>query len=186
VYRSGQRYGAAHVTDILLGRATARIVEREHQKLSTFGIGKALPEAQWASLLRQLVAQGLLGVSEFGGLLLLDSCRGVLRAESSFMARRVREAGPRAAASVRREIEFASDEARTLWAALRQCRRDLAEEQNVPAYMIFGDATLKQMLDARPMSLEAMHELSGVGDRKLDAYGMQFLQVVQQHQRRHS
>jgi ATP-dependent DNA helicase RecQ len=185
VYRSGQRYGAAHVTDILLGRATARIVEREHNKLSTFGIGKALPEAQWSSLLRQLVAQGLLGVNEYGGLMLLDSCRPILRAQMPFMARRVREATPRAAASVRREIEFASDEARTLWAALRQCRRDLAEAQNVPAYMIFGDATLKQMLDARPMSLEAMHELSGVGDRKLDAYGMDFLHVIQQHQRRH-
>ncbi|MBS1208990.1 MAG: ATP-dependent helicase RecQ [Proteobacteria bacterium] len=185
VYRSGQRYGAAHLVDIILGKATPKVVERGHDKLSTFGIGKALPEAQWNSLLRQFVAQGLLGVNEFGGLMLLDACRPVLRGEASFMARKVRAAAPKAAASVRREIEFESDEARTLWAALRQCRRDLAEEQNVPAYMIFGDATLKQMLDHRPTSLEAMHELSGVGDRKLDAYGVQFLEVIQKHQRRH-
>jgi ATP-dependent DNA helicase RecQ len=186
IYRSGQRYGAAHIIDILMGKSVAKITERGHDKLSTFGIGKALPEAQWNSLLRQFVAQGLLGVNEFGGLMLLDACRPVLRGEASFMAKRVRAAAPKAATSVRREMEFESDEARTLWAALRQCRRDLAEEQNVPAYMIFGDATLKQMLDKRPMSLDEMYELSGVGDRKLDAYGMQFLEVVQNHQRKHA
>jgi ATP-dependent DNA helicase RecQ len=184
VYRSGQRYGAGHLIDIILGRASAKVKERGHDQLSTFGIGKSLPEAQWSSLLRQLVAQGLLGVNEHGGLMLLEGCRGVLRGETGFQARRVRAAAPKAAASVRREIEFESDEARALWAALRQCRRDLAEEQNVPAYMIFGDATLMQMLEHRPMSLNAMHQLSGVGDRKLDAYGMRFLEVVQQHQRR--
>ncbi|GAB2878833.1 DNA helicase RecQ [Uliginosibacterium flavum] len=184
IYRSGQRYGAAHIIDILIGKATPKVVERAHDKLSTFGLGKTQPEAQWNSLLRQFVAQGLLGVSEFGGLMLQDACRPVLRGETTFMAKRVRAAAPKAAASVRREIEFESDEARTLWAALRQCRRDLAEEQNVPAYMIFGDATLKQMLDKRPMSLDAMIELSGVGDRKLDAYGSQFLDVIQGHQRR--
>ncbi len=182
IYRSGQRYGAAHIIDIVLGKATAKITERGHEKLSTFGIGKALSSPQWGSLLRQLVAQGMLGVNEFGGLMLLDTCRPLLRGETSFAARRVREA-TRAATSVRREIEIASDEARALWAALRQCRRDLAEEQNVPAYMIFGDATLKQMLDVRPTSLETMHELHGVGDRKLDAYGMPFLQVILQHQK---
>lgn len=185
IYRSGQRYGAAHIIDIIMGKTLARITERGHDKLSTFGIGKALPEAQWSSLLRQLVAQGLLGVNEFGGLVLHDACRPVLRGDAAFMARRVR-AAPKAATSVRREMEFESDEARSLWAALRQCRRDLAEEQNVPAYMIFGDATLKQMLEKRPMSLDDMYELSGVGDRKLDAYGMQFLEVIQKHQRRQS
>ncbi|MEN3112989.1 DNA helicase RecQ [Uliginosibacterium paludis] len=186
IYRSGQRYGAAHIIDILIGKASAKVIERGHDKLSTFGIGKSLPDAQWNSLLRQLVAQGLLGVTEHGGLILLEACRPVLRGEVSFMARRVRAAAPKAASSVRREVEFESDEARTLWAALRQCRRDLADEQGVPAYMIFGDATLKQMLDHRPMSLDAMYELSGVGDRKLDAYGMQFLEVIQNHQRRHA
>ncbi|MDQ7990076.1 MAG: DNA helicase RecQ [Candidatus Dactylopiibacterium sp.] len=186
IYRSGQRYGAGHLIDILMGRANARVTERGHDKLSTFGIGKQLPDAQWSSLLRQMAAQGFVGLNEFGGLVLREDCRAVLRGEAGFLARRVRESAPRAASSVRREMEFESDEARTLWAALRQCRRDLAEEQNVPAYMIFGDATLKLMLDARPTSLEAMHALSGVGDRKLDAYGMQFLEVIQKHQRRHA
>ena len=85
-----------------------------------------------------------------------------------------------AAPSVRREIEFGSDEERALWAALRQCRRQLAEENNVPAYMIFGDVTLKQMLDLRPQSLEAMLDLTGVGERKLALYGTDFLAVLQQ------
>jgi len=186
IYRSGQRYGAAHLIDILLGRDTAKVIERGHQNLSTFGIGKSVSDAQWSSLLRQMVAQGMIGVNEHGGLILQESCRPVLRGEASFMARQVRATAPAGASSVRREIEFESDEARTLWAALRQCRRDLADEQNVPAYMIFGDATLKQMLEKRPQSLEAMYELSGVGDRKLAAYGTAFLEVLQAHQRRHA
>ncbi|MFT4172543.1 MAG: DNA helicase RecQ [Rhodocyclaceae bacterium] len=185
IYRSGQRYGAGHIVDILTGKATPKISERGHQHLSTFGIGKNVSSHQWSALLRQMVAQGLVGISEHGGLLLQEPCRAVLRGELVFNARRVRESSPSAAASVRREIEFESDEARTLWAALRQCRRSLAEEQNVPAYMIFGDATLKLMLEKRPMSLDAMHELSGVGDRKLDAYGMAFLEVLQSHARQH-
>ncbi|GAB4057144.1 DNA helicase RecQ [Uliginosibacterium sediminicola] len=185
IYRSGQRYGAGHLVDILQGRATAKVTERGHQSLSTFGIGKSLSDAQWSSLLRQMAAQGLVGVNEHGGLVLQESCRAILRGEAAFMARKVRESAPGGASSVRRQMEFESDEARTLWAALRQCRRELAEEQNVPAYVIFGDATLKQMLEKRPQSLEAMYELSGVGDRKLAAYGTAFLEVLQAHQRRH-
>ncbi|MEC5400217.1 DNA helicase RecQ [Uliginosibacterium sp. H1] len=185
IYRSGQRYGAGHLVDILLGRATAKVTERGHQQLSTFGIGKSVSETQWSTLLRQLVAQGMVGINEHGGLLLQDSCRPVLRGEAVFTARKVRESAPSSATTVRKQIEFESDEARALWAALRQCRRRLAEEQNVPAYIIFGDATLQQMLEKRPMSLEAMYELSGVGDRKLDAYGMAFLEVLQDHARRY-
>ncbi|MDQ8023208.1 MAG: DNA helicase RecQ [Moraxellaceae bacterium] len=185
IYRSGQRYGAGHLIDILIGRATAKVTERQHQQLSTFGIGKSISDTQWNTLLRQLVAQGMVGVNEHGGLLLQDACRPVLRGEAVFTARKVRESAPSSATTVRKQIEFESDEARALWAALRQCRRRLAEEQNVPAYIIFGDATLQQMLEKRPMSLEAMYELSGVGDRKLDAYGMAFLEVLQDHARRY-
>ncbi|MFT3736975.1 MAG: DNA helicase RecQ [Rhodocyclaceae bacterium] len=184
IYRSGQRYGAGHLIDILQGRETAKVTERGHQHLTTFGIGKSVSDAQWSSLLRQMVAQGFIGVNEHGGLILQEACRPVLRGEAGFMARKVRESAPSGAASVRREIEFESDEARTLWAALRQCRRDLAEAQNVPAYVIFGDATLKQMLEKRPQSLDDLYELSGVGDRKLAAYGEAFLEVLLAHARR--
>jgi ATP-dependent DNA helicase RecQ len=186
IYRSGQRYGAGHLVDILFGRETPKMLERGHQHLSTFGVGKGMAEAQWSSLLRQMAAQGLIGVNEYGGLILLDACRPVLRGEAPFVARRVRESAPRGATSVRREMEFESDEARTLWAALRQCRRNLAEEQNVPAYVIFGDATLKQMLERRPDDLAAMHTLSGVGDRKLAAYGEAFLAVLKAHAQRYT
>ncbi|GAA5160336.1 DNA helicase RecQ [Viridibacterium curvum] len=186
IYRSGQRYGAGHLIDILQGRETAKVTERGHQHLTTFGIGKSVSDAQWSSLLRQMVAQGFIGVNEHGGLILQEACRPVLRGETGFMARKVRESAPSGAASVRREIEFESDEARTLWAALRQCRRDLAEAQNVPAYVIFGDATLKQMLEKRPQTEDELYELSGVGDRKLAAYGEAFLAVLRTHQRRHA
>jgi len=182
IYRSGQRYGAAHIIDILCGNETAKLVERGHQHLSTFGLGKDVSEAQWSSLLRQCVAMGLIGVNEYGGLTLNEACRPVLRGEQGLQLRRVRETQA-AAPTLRREIEFESDEARALWAALRQCRRKLAEENNVPAYIVFGDATLKQMLEKRPMSLEAMYELPGVGDRKLELYGTDFLEVLQQHAR---
>ena len=185
IYRSGQRYGAGHIIDILRGAETAKIIERGHQHLSTFGLGKAISEAQWSSLLRQCVAAGLLGVNEHGGLILQEDCRPVLRGEQPIQLRRVRETQA-AAPSLRREIEFEDDAARALWAALRQCRRRLAEEQNVPAYIVFGDATLKQMLERRPMSLEAMHELPGVGDRKLELYGADFLEVLQRHAREYA
>ncbi|WP_417069854.1 DNA helicase RecQ [Niveibacterium terrae] len=179
IYRSGQRYGAGHIIDILRGRETPKVKERGHENLSTFGLGSAIGDAQWSSLLRQCVATGLIGVNEHGGLILLEACRPVLRGEQGLQLRRVRDTHA-AAPSVRREIEFGSDEERALWAALRQCRRQLAEENNVPAYMIFGDVTLKQMLDLRPQSLEAMLDLTGVGERKLALYGTDFLAVLQQ------
>ena len=158
IFRSGQRYGAGHLIDILHGRSTPKVKEREHTELSTFGIGKDVSDTQWSTLLRQMVAQGLVGVNEHGGFYLLDTCRSVLRGEQGFTARKVRESAPSGSTSVRKEMEFESDEARALWAALRQCRRKLSEEQNVPAYMIFGDATLKQMLEKRPDSPETMYE----------------------------
>ncbi len=182
IYRSGQRYGAGHVIDILRGAETAKVVERGHQHLSTFGLGRDVSDAQWGSLLRQCVAAGLLGVNEHSGLVLQESCRPVLRGEQRIQLRRVREA-QHGAPSIKRQMEFESDEARALWAALRQCRRRLAEEQNVPAYIVFGDATLKQMLEKRPISLEAMYELPGVGDRKLELYGSEFLEVLLRHVR---
>ncbi|MEW9897453.1 DNA helicase RecQ [Chitinivorax sp. PXF-14] len=185
IYRSGQRYGAAHVIDILLGRDTQKMRECGHQHLSTYGIGRDVPEAQWRSLLRQLVATGMLGVNEHGGLHLQEACRAVLKGEQDIQLRRVRDEAKSSSHGERKAIELNSDEERELWAALRQCRKRLAEEQNVPAYMIFGDATLKQMLEKRPQSLEALHGLSGVGDRKLELYGTDFLDVLRAHARTH-
>lgn len=185
IYRSGQRYGAGHIIDILRGKDTAKMRECGHQHLSTFGIGKDISEAQWRSLLRQLVAMAMIGVSEHGGLYLLDACRGILRGEQHLQLRKVSEArqwgGTKAST-----VTLDTDEQRELWAALRQCRKQLAEEQNVPAYMIFGDATLKQMLEKRPNSLEGLHGITGVGDVKLEKYGTDFLEVLQKHRLNHA
>ena len=181
VYRSGQRSGANHIIDVLLGHDNPRLRETGHDKLSTYGIGKELSDAQWRSLLRQLVATGLLGVNEFGGLYLMPECREVLRGERRLSLRRVR-AEPVTTTSVasRRASRAAvAEEDRPLWEALRACRKQLADEQNVPAYVIFGDATLLEMLEERPQSLRELREISGVGDRKLALYGAEFLEVLQ-------
>ena len=179
IYRSGQRYGATHLIDILLGKSTPKIRECGHDHLSTYGIGKDLSESQWRSTLRQLVATGILDVNAHGGLQLTDACRPILRGEQSVQLRRVTEQA-KSSASSKSPLTFANDADRELWAALRQCRSRLAEEQNVPAYVIFADATLQQMLEKRPQSLESLRDISGVGDRKLELYGTEFLAVLRQ------
>jgi ATP-dependent DNA helicase RecQ len=180
IYRSGQRYGATHLIDILLGKSTPKIRECGHEHLSTYGIGKDLSEQQWRSALRQLVATGIVDVNAHGGLQLTDACRPILRGEQSVQLRRVIEQPKTAGSSSKTPLSFDNDADRELWAALRQCRRRLAEEQNVPAYVIFADATLQQMLEKRPQSLEALRDISGVGDRKLELYGTEFLAVLRQ------
>jgi ATP-dependent DNA helicase RecQ len=180
IYRSGQRYGATHLIDILLGKSTPKIRECGHEHLSTYGIGKDLSEQQWRSALRQLVATGIVDVNAHGGLQLTDACRPILRGEQVVQLRRVIEQPKTAGSSSKTPLSFDNDADRELWAALRQCRRRLAEEQNVPAYVIFADATLQQMLEKRPQSLEALRDISGVGDRKLELYGTEFLAVLRQ------
>ena len=180
IYRSGQRYGATHLIDILLGKSTPKIRECGHEHLSTYGIGKDLSEQQWRSALRQLVATGIVDVNAHGGLQFTDACRPILRGEQSVQLRRVIEQPKTAGSSSKTPLSFDNDADRELWAALRQCRRRLAEEQNVPAYVIFADATLQQMLEKRPQSLEALRDISGVGDRKLELYGTEFLAVLRQ------
>ena len=180
IYRSGQRYGATHLIDILLGKSTPKIRECGHDHLSTYGIGKDLSEQQWRSALRQLVATGIVDVNAHGGLQLTDACRPILRGEQAVQLRRVIEQPKTAGSSSKTPLSFDNDADRELWAALRQCRRRLAEDQNVPAYVIFADATLQQMLEKRPQSLEALRDISGVGDRKLELYGTEFLAVLRQ------
>jgi len=168
IYRSGQRYGVGHLVDILLGH------------LSVFGMGKALAEAEWRSLFRQLVARGLADVDldGFGGLRLSDSCRPLLRGEVNLELRRdLTSKAPKPAASAASQL--VRSEERETWEALRTLRRKLAEEHGVPPYVIFPDATLLEMLRSQPASLSDMATISGVGARKLERYGQAFLEVLQ-------
>ena len=183
IYRTGQRFGVGYLIDVLRGKATERIIKFEHDKQSTFAIGKDLDEQQWSSVFRQLVARGLVEVDfdRFGALQLTDACRPILRGEQSLMLRKdvTPEKIKRGKASDKgRSSRVVSDT--SLWDALRAKRREIADKQDVPPYVIFHDATLMAMLEARPVNLQQMALLSGIGERKLELYGEQFLTVIKQ------
>lgn len=185
VYRTGQRFGVVHLIDVLLGKATPKIEQFNHQQLSTFGIGKALSQQQWSSVYRQLVAGGYLesDIEAYGGLKLTESARPVLKSESEVWLRRdaevvkqkVSKAGRGANA---KEIYTAVSED-PLWYILKAKRTELAREQGVPPYLIFHDSTLLEILNRRPTNLDEMSQISGVGQAKLDRYGEAFLQVLE-------
>lgn len=182
VFRTGQRFGAGHIIDVLLGRATDKVKQHFHDQVSTFGIGSDLSEAGWRSVLRQLLAAGFLQTEpEFGGLQLTDTARPLLRGELALHLRGLPEKTRDKRGSDKKRSPASLDIApadEALWQALRSKRRALADEQGVPAYLIFTDATLKAMLDARPSSLDEMAHISGVGAQKLERYGDAFLGVL--------
>jgi len=185
VYRTGQRFGAAHVIDVLLGKDGERIRRFGHDRLSTYGIGRELTANQWRGVFRQLVARGLLAVDQagHGSLVLTERSRDVLRGGERLFLRpeeaRQRSAAPCAARRTGRRT--VAPEHLPLWEALRARRRELAEEQAVPPYVIFHDATLLAMVEHRPRSRDDLRQLSGVGERKLARYGDAFLAVIHDH-----
>ncbi len=184
VFRSGQRYGVGHLIDILLGRATERVQQQGHDRLSTFGIGTALNQTEWRTLFRQLVARGLLAPDDdgFGTLRLTEACRPVLRGEQPLPLRREPRLGrARRERGSRPVLPFSGGLGR-LWEALRQRRRSLAEAQGVPPYVIFHDATLREMVEQRPLDIAALGDISGVGRSKLERYGEAFLDVIREHE----
>jgi ATP-dependent DNA helicase RecQ len=181
IYRSGQRFGAVHVIDILLGRETDKVLERGHQHLTTFGIGRELNEQQWRSLVRQLLTRGFLEIDlqGYGGLRLTETCRPVLRGEM-VLAVRVDTATPVEAAPRARHAEL-PPELESLWQALRDCRRRLAEQRGIAPFMVFHDATLRAMAIEQPRNASELLQISGVGQGKLDNYGEAFLEVIRSH-----
>ncbi|MFV8833944.1 DNA helicase RecQ [Aquisalimonas sp. APHAB1-3] len=185
VWRTGQRYGVTYLVEVLQGDDSERIRQNGHDRLTTWGIGAHLDASQWKALFRQLVALGLLTVDAegYGALQLTEACRPVLRGEQSLTLRRDRrdrrDRRQRKADRRRLPGEGLMDEAsHDLWEALRGCRRRLAQEQGIPPYMIFHDSTLMEMVQARPESLDALAAVSGVGERKLERYGADFLEAI--------
>ena len=177
VYRTGQRFGVTHLTDVLLGKPTERVVELGHDRLSTFGVGKDLNELAWKSAFRQLVAGGYLDVDieGYGSLRLSEGARPVLRGAERVLLRHERER--RRAPKTRFTISaHPADDG--LFEQLRQLRARLAREQNVPAYIIFPDATLRAIASDRPQSLAQLNKVQGVGVVKLERYGEAVLEVV--------
>jgi ATP-dependent DNA helicase RecQ len=187
-YRTGQRFGAMHLIDVLVGRLTEKVTQFGHDKLSVFGIGRELNEKQWRTVLRQLVAMGhLQSDSEaYGALKLTDSARGVLRGETEVWLRedapgtRVR-AGR--AKSRRGDLSPApaapqGDVDPELRARLRVWRSDMARERGVPAYVVLHDATIDGIVRAWPTTLDELSRVPGIGDKKLEHYGEELLRLV--------
>ena len=179
VYRTGQRFGAVHVIDVLLGKDTEKVRQHGHDRLSVFGIGTGLDQKQWRSILRQLVVVGLLKVDTegYGALQLSESSRPLLRGETSLPLRRDLLVKQKTGTAKRQGADLA-DEDIALFDALRDVRKKLADEFDVPPYVIFHDATLKQMAVDKPKNDSALIAISGVGQTKLERYGSAFLEVI--------
>lgn len=185
VYRTGQRFGAGHLIDVLLGKKTAQIERFEHAQLSTYGIGKNLTQSQWSSVYRQLAASGYLDVDfqAYGGLKLTEQAKPVLKGELEVWQRRDSEPEKRSSTAERasRSKEaYAGANDDPLWIALKAKRMALAKSQGVPPYLIFHDSTLLEMMNQRPSSLTDLGRISGVGQAKLARYGDDFLEVLAQ------
>ena len=183
IHRTHQRFGVGYLIDVLRGKATERIIKAAHDKLSTYGIGTDIDEQQWHSVFRQLVARGLVAVNfdHFGALQLTEACRPILRGEQQLMLRKdLQAAKPERGRSGSKKTgrEFVKTDDTLLWNALRAKRKMIADAQDVPPYVIFHDATLMAMLEAKPTNRQQMSLLSGVGERKLELYADEFLAVI--------
>jgi ATP-dependent DNA helicase RecQ len=191
VYRvqqqSGISFGAGHIMDILRGKTTEKVRQFGHERLSTFGIGSEFTEPQLRGVLRQLIATGALSVDAqaYNTLQLTEGSRAVLRGETQVMLRESvsqpaerksrREKSPRAAPSAAAGTLDTRGQAR--FAALKAWRSEIAREHNLPAYVIFHDATLAAIAQRAPATLEDLQGLSGIGSKKLEAYGADVLRV---------
>ena len=193
VYRfrqhSGLSFGAGHLIDVLRGKVTDKTTQHGHGELSTFGIGAKWSEQQWRGVIRQLLSLGhLQSEGEYNTLVLTDSARAVLKGEVTILLREQREA-PRGSGRTRRasgsagrstsapiKLDAAGDQR---FAALRAWRSEVAREHNLPAYIVFNDATLAQMAQQAPSSLDELSGISGVGAKKLEAYGREILRVLE-------
>jgi ATP-dependent DNA helicase RecQ len=177
VYRTGQRFGVGHLVSVLHGKADQRAERLGHDQLSVFGIGRDLDDRAWRALSRQLVAADALRLDpEHGGLALGPNARPILKGEQSLTLRLEAERPRRQRA--RRGAPPAGVADGPLFDKLREVRRRLASEQGVPPYVVFHDSTLREMADLKPASLSALSEVSGVGTRKLEAYGQAFLEAI--------
>ena len=177
VYRTGQSFGFGHLQKVLTGTADDRVIQRGHDQLSVFGIVGGEEARLLQPLSRALQARGSLIATEHGGLKLGGEARAILKGEAEVEIVRPPETGRQR----RRRADTANPVGDPLFEALRALRRDLALDGQVPPYVIFHDAVLREMVAQRPRSLEELGTISGVGASKLEAYGEAFLDVIRQH-----
>ncbi|MBI3900439.1 MAG: DNA helicase RecQ [Gammaproteobacteria bacterium] len=182
----GQRFGAGHVTDVLRGQTTDKVKQWRHDTLSVFGVGADLSETDWRTVLRQLIAAGLLAVDHdaYGTLVLTEASRAVLKGERQVMLRKQIARPPARRERTERvqragiAVEGLSPTALGLYERLRVWRSETAKSQGMPAYIIFHDATLREIADACPRTLDQLRGISGVGAKKLEAYGEKILSEI--------
>jgi ATP-dependent DNA helicase RecQ len=188
IYRTGQRFGAMHLIDVLVGRMTERVKQFGHDKLSVFGIGRELNEKQWRVVLRQLVAMGHLRSDSdaFSAFKLTESARGVLKGETEVWLREAHQgARNRAIRAKSRRGELASPSAgqgsaanSALHTALKGWRSEIARQRGLPAYVVLHDSTIDAIASARPATLAQLRNISGIGDKKLEHYGDELIALV--------
>ena len=184
VYRSGERYGAAHLIDILRGTETEKIVRAGHDRLPTFGAGAARKKAEWQSLIRQMVATGILrlDIAGYGGIAITDKGRALLRGDGVFRYRE--DTVARTPAARRRSRDAVSDDQpltgdqTALLGVLKEVRLRLAKERGVPAYVVFSDRSLIDMVRRLPRTAEDFAEVNGVGAAKLKEFAAPFLAAI--------
>ncbi|MGD8843998.1 MAG: DNA helicase RecQ [Desulfobacteraceae bacterium] len=185
VYRTGQRFGAVYLTDVLLGRSNERMQRFGHDKIKTFGVGREYSSQQWRSVFRQLTASGLLSVNmaQISGFRLTDKSWPVLKGERTLYLRKdpepikaVKQTSPkkkkRTAASELSEADL------PLWEKLRALRLSISKELDIPPFVVFHDSTLAEMVEEKPTTREALLQITGVGEQKADKYGEQFLEAL--------
>jgi ATP-dependent DNA helicase RecQ len=176
--RTDEWFGSGHLIDILLGAKTEKIAQRGHDSLPTYGVGKEYDKRQWQAIFRQMMGHDLMrpDPERHGALRMTDAARPILRGEATIELRRdtiraAKGSGPKVRMLV-------SEEDAPLLSALKAKRRYLAEQANVPAYIIFNDRTLIEMAETKPMTLDQMAHIGGVGAKKLESYGREFLEVI--------
>ncbi len=183
VHRTGQLFGVAYLTDVLLGKDNERIINNGHNKLSVFGIGDELNAKQWRNLFRQLITRNLLNVDVqgHGSLLLTETCRAVLKGETSLHLRKQMLQSK----TKTRKAQAKNISNNQLWEALRATRKQLSEEMGVPPFVIFHDSTLMDMMDRMPQNHQQFSGISGVGVSKLEKYADDFLAVLRDFESSH-
>ncbi len=179
VYRVGQRFGMGHVIDVLRGSQNQRILELKHDHLSTFGIGKHHAQDVWGSLLRQLIHLGYLeqDMANFSVLKLTEAARPLLRGEVRLELAKPRDTRVVEKKSAAKKPSYDS----ALFHELRELRKHIADEQQVPPYVVFPDATLAEMAAQMPKDKWELLKITGVGQHKLARYGDAFLRVIKEH-----
>ena len=185
VYRTGQRFGASHLTDVLTGNRTERVLQLKHDRLKTFGVGDDLSQAEWLSVFRQLLAGGFLTVDigKISGFRLTEKSRPVLKGTQHVQLRKdphpvkLKRSGK---PSSRKVLEFEDEGVKQLFEKLRLLRLEIARQLELPPFVVFHDKTLREMAILKPTSRTAMLQITGVGEQKLRRYGDRFLDAIKE------